>query len=210
MCAQVELDAGREAAAHAALEEVARRAGAAGDPTYTNDALMTLAQLDMDNERWGAARERLQRAVHGFAGAGEQTGEAQGLAMLALCSQALGNVAERDRAAGRARELRQAINSRQEVFSVDVGLAQLEGQVHSDAAAVSTLLALATDAERRRWLGWMLEAKLAAWELSRVRDAGAAEALHVEIEKTAREHGFIRILNLLRRRDGESVRLRTH
>jgi hypothetical protein len=46
---------------------------------------MTLAQLDMDDSRWSAARERLRAAARGFAAAEEQTGEADAQAMLALC-----------------------------------------------------------------------------------------------------------------------------
>jgi DNA-binding winged helix-turn-helix (wHTH) protein/tetratricopeptide (TPR) repeat protein len=197
-CALVRVDRGESDAARAALMEVQRRLGSGGDATYANNALMSLAQLDMDNARWSTARERLRRASRGFAAAEEHTGEADAQAMLALCAQALGDAGERDRAADRARTLRQAITSRQEVYVVDIALARLAEQGHQDAAAVDKLLALAADAERRFWIGWSLEAKLAAWELLRARDPKAAGALRGQIETTARKHGFERILNLLK------------
>jgi hypothetical protein len=167
---------------------------------------MMLAQLDMDDRRWSAARERLQAASRGFAAAEERTGEADAEAMLALCEQALGNTAGRNQALQRTRTLRQAITSRQEVYVVDIALARLGDPAQSDTtAAADKLLALAGDAERRHFIGWALEAKLAAWESLRVRDAGAADALRAQIENTAREHGFGRIMKLLRRRDGATI-----
>ncbi|HEY2678671.1 MAG TPA: winged helix-turn-helix domain-containing protein [Steroidobacteraceae bacterium] len=196
-CALVSVDRGESDAARAALMEVQRRLGSGGDATYANNALMSLAQLDMDNAQWNAARERLRRASRGFAAAEEHTGEADALAMLALCAEALGDAEERDRAAERARTLRQAITTRQEVYVVDIALARLAEQSRQYAAAVDKLIALAADAERRHWIGWSLEAKLAAWELLRARDPRSAGALRGEIEATARKHGFERILNLL-------------
>jgi hypothetical protein len=124
--------------------------------------------------------------------------------MLALCEQALGNAAGRNQALQRARLLRQSITSRQEVYVVDIALARLGDPAQSDTrVAANKLLALAGDAERRHFIGWALEAKLAAWELLRVHDAGAADALRAQIENTARERGFGRIMMLLRRHDGE-------
>ena len=205
-CALIESDRGNAAAARAGFEEVIRRVGKGGDTSYRNNSLMMLAQLDMDDGRWSAARERLQQASRGFAAAEERTGEADAEAMLALCEQALGNTAGRNQALQRARALRQSITSRQEVYVVDIALARMSDPAQSDTtAAADKLLALASDAEHRHFIGWALEAKLAAWELLRVRDAATAGALRAEIEKTAREHGFGRILKLLRRRDGASV-----
>jgi hypothetical protein len=159
--------------------------------------------LDMDDARWSAARERLRSAARGFAAAEVQTGEADAQALLALCAQALGDTAERGQAAERARKLRQSITSREEVYIVDIALAQLSGEMRKDDAAVEKLLAVAADAEQRHWLGWSLEAKLAAWELlnERVAGSGAANALRLEIETSARQHGFGRILNIVQRRD---------
>jgi DNA-binding winged helix-turn-helix (wHTH) protein/tetratricopeptide (TPR) repeat protein len=201
-CALVETDRGNAAGARAGLEGVIRRVGTGGDTTYRDDSLMMLAQLDMDDRQWRAARERLQQASRGFAAAEERTGEADAEAMLALCDQALGDVAARDRALGRARTLRQSITSRQEVFVVDIALARLGNPAHADSAA-DKLLALAADAERRHFIAWSLEAKLAAWELLHASstDRAAAQALRAQIEKSAHEHGFGRVLKKLRRLD---------
>jgi DNA-binding winged helix-turn-helix (wHTH) protein/tetratricopeptide (TPR) repeat protein len=205
-CALIESDRGNADAARAGFAEVIRRVGGGGDMSYRNNSLMMLAQLDMDDGRWSAARERLQQASRGFAAAEERTGEADAEAMLALCEQALGNPAGRNQALKRARLLRQSITSRQEVYVVDIALARLGDPAQSDTSvAANTLLALAGDAERRHFIGWALEAKLTAWELMRVRDAGAADALRAGIENTAREHGFGRIMKLLRRHDGASI-----
>jgi DNA-binding winged helix-turn-helix (wHTH) protein/tetratricopeptide (TPR) repeat protein len=203
-CALVEADRGNSTAARAGFEDVIRRVGSGGDMSYTNNADMMLAQLDMDDGQWRTAHERLQQASHGFAAAEERTGEADAEAMLALCEQALGNAAARDRALARARTLRQSITSRQEVYMVDIALARLGDPAHPDpSAAADKLLALGADAGRRHFLAWSLEAKLAAWELQHAQTAAggaAASALHLEIETTARQHGFGRILKLLQRR----------
>jgi DNA-binding winged helix-turn-helix (wHTH) protein/tetratricopeptide (TPR) repeat protein len=203
-CALVETDRGNAAGARAGFEAVIRRVGTGGDTTYRDDSLMMLAQLDMDDGQWRTARERLQQASRGFAAAEERTGEADAEAMLALCEQARGDVTERDRALGRARTLRQSITSRQEVYVVDIALDRLGDPAHADAtAAADKLLALAADAERRHFLAWSLEAKLAAWELLHASstDRAAAQALRAQIEKSAHEHGFGRVLTKLRRLD---------
>jgi DNA-binding winged helix-turn-helix (wHTH) protein/tetratricopeptide (TPR) repeat protein len=202
-CALIESDRGNAAAARAGFEDVIRRVGSGGDMTYTHDAKMMLAQLDMDEGRWSTAGERLRQAVRGFAAAEEHTGEADAQAMLALCAQALGNAAERDQAAGQARKLRQSSTSRQEVYVVDIAMARLAGETPARAAAVQKLFALAADAEGRHWLSWALEAKLAAWELLHASstDRAAAQALRAQIEKSAHEHGFGRVLKKLRRAD---------
>ncbi len=198
-CALIEMDRGNAEAARKGFEEVIRRVGEGGDMSYRNNALMMLARLDMDAGRWGPAGERLEEARRGFAAAEERTGEADADALLALCEQALGRKAERDAALEAARTLRRSITARQEVYIVDIALARLgkTGQPEP-AAAVETLMALARDADARHFIGWSLESKLAAWELLRVQDGAAAEALRGEIEKSAREHGFGRILQLLR------------
>jgi len=198
-CALVSVDRGETSAATTALQVVMRQAASTGGTraTYLNNARMTLAQLDMDDEHWPAARDKLREASRGFAAAEIQTGEADAQALLALCAQAMRNTAERDAAVERARKLRQAITSQQEVYVVDIALAQIPGQSPSDKAAIEKLLALAADAERRRFISWALEAKLAAWRLLRTQGRGTADAVRGEIEKTAREHGFGRILKLL-------------
>jgi hypothetical protein len=137
----------------------------------------------------------LREASRGFATAELRTGEADAQALLALCAQALGDGTERDAAVDRARTLRQAMTSMQEVYVVDIALAQIEAR--KDAATVDKLLALAADAERRHFVAWALEARLAAWRLLRTQEGGAPDALRGQIEKTARHLGFGRILKLL-------------
>jgi DNA-binding winged helix-turn-helix (wHTH) protein/tetratricopeptide (TPR) repeat protein len=205
-CALIESDRGDAAAARAGFEEVIRRVGSGGDTTYRDNSLMMLAQLDMDESRWSAARERLEQASRGFAAAEERTGEADAQAMLALCAQALGDAATRDRALDRARTLRQSMTSRQEVYIVDIAMARLGSASHADPKPPDRLLALAADAEHRHWISWALEAKLAAWALLRARHAEGADGLRRDIESTARRHGFGRILKLVARADSDPAR----
>ena len=203
-CALIASDRGDATAARAGFREVIRRVGNGGDTSYRDNSLMMLAQLDMDEERWSAARERLERASQGFAAAEERTGEADADAMLALTAQALGDTAARDRALQRARTLRQSMTSRQEVYVVDIAMARLDDASHSGPSSPERLLALAADAERRQWMGWALEAKLAAWQLLRARGSGEAQALYRDIDGTARRHGFGRVLRLLKRPVGNA------
>lgn len=197
-CALIESDRGDAAGARAGFNEVIRRVGNGGDTTYRDNSLMMLAQLDMDEGRWSAARERLERASQGFAAAEARTGEANADAMLALCAQALRDTAAQDQAVQRARVLRESMTSRQEVYVVDIAMARLD-TLHSGQSSAERLLVLAADAERRHWTAWALEAKLAAWQLLRARHAGKAHALYRDIDETARRHGFGRILRLLER-----------
>ena len=171
--------------------------GGTGGTTYLNNARMTLGQLDMDAEHWAAARDELREASRGFAAAEIQTGEADAEALLALCTQAMKNTAEREVAVERARKLRQAITSRQEVYIVDIALAQISAASLTNKTAIEKLLTLAADAEQRRFNSLALEAKLAAYRLLRAQGQSKADPLRSEIEKTAREHGFGRILKLL-------------
>jgi DNA-binding winged helix-turn-helix (wHTH) protein/TolB-like protein/Tfp pilus assembly protein PilF len=194
-CALVAVDRGETVTATAALQAAMRQAVTTGNAIYSNNALMMLAQLDMDETHWAAGRDKLREASRGFAAAELRTGEADAQALLALCAQALGDTAERDAAFDRARTLRQAMTSRQEVYVVDIALAQIGAR--TDAANAQKLLTLATDAERRQFVPWALEARLAAWRLLQLRGTGAQDALRGEIEKTARQKGFGRILRLL-------------
>ncbi|MDE2136597.1 MAG: winged helix-turn-helix domain-containing protein [Gammaproteobacteria bacterium] len=200
-CALIDSDLGDAAAARSGFEEVIRRVGHGGDDSYIYNSQMMLAQLDMDEGRCAAAREHAQQARRGFAAAEERTGEAGAEALLALCAQTLGDRAARDQALERARTLRRSMTSRQEVYMVDIALARIGNAGRADAQSSERLLALAADAERRHWLGWSLEAKLAAWELLRAQRADSAPALRREIESTARHYGFGRILRLLARDD---------
>jgi eukaryotic-like serine/threonine-protein kinase len=198
-CALVAADRGETVVATNALQAVMHQAASIGDAIYSNNAQMMLAQLDMDQRQWAAGRDKLREASRGFAAAELRTGEADAQALLALCAQALGDAAERDAAVDRARTLRQAMTSRQEVYVVDIALAQVG--TRADAGTVEKLLALASDAEQRRFIPWALEARLAAWRLLQMRGTGATDELRGEIEKAARAHGFGRILRLLQHPD---------
>jgi hypothetical protein len=127
--------------------------------------------------------------VDGFAKAEVNTGEADAHALLALCADALGDTAARDRAAARAKELRRGITERLEVLVVDWALAVLRAR-SGDAAGIADLRAMADDAEQRHWLGWALESRLAAVEALRNRHDPAADALAAEVAATARAKGF--------------------
>ena len=67
-----------------------RQAASMGNEMYLNNAQMTLAQLDMDERHWAAARDKLREASRGFAAAELRTGEADAQALLALCARRLG------------------------------------------------------------------------------------------------------------------------
>lgn len=198
-CALLDVDKGNEGAARAAFSQVIGLLGGKNDVTYRANSQMILARLDMDDRHWHQAADRLRLASRDFAAAEEKTGEADADAMLALCAQANGDTTERDQSRNRALALRQSITSRQEIYGVDISLALLAGRTHSDASAAQKLLALASDASRRHWLAWSLEAKLDAWELLSSTGDSTAAALRADIDSAARAHGFGRILKLLRR-----------
>jgi DNA-binding winged helix-turn-helix (wHTH) protein/tetratricopeptide (TPR) repeat protein/TolB-like protein len=195
-CALVAVDRGEILDATIALQATMQQATSIGDAMYLNNAQMMLAQLDIDQGHWAAGRDKLREASRGFAAAEQRTGEADAQALLALCAQALGDMTERDAAVNRARTLRQAITSKQEVYVVDIALAQVGAP--TDPATVNKLLALAADAERRQFVPWALEARLAAWRVLQGQRMDTRDALRVEIARAARRHGFGRILRLLR------------
>ena len=133
----------------------------ASSDLYANNARMTLAQLDMDAARWSDARAELRAAAGGFAGEEAQTGEAD-VEALALCDQQTGNREGRDQAAARAQRCaRPSPRVRKSTWSTSRSR-NCRATARASPAAVSKLLALAADAERRQWISWSLEAKLAA------------------------------------------------
>ncbi|HEX4387801.1 MAG TPA: hypothetical protein VH109_04180, partial [Steroidobacteraceae bacterium] len=195
-CAQIAADRGDAQAAERTLTALVPIASTSGNDVYVANARMALAQLAMDRSDWRAARALLEQAIRAMAAAEAETGEANAQAMLALCDQALNLAADRDRSRERARQLRRGITARQEVYFVDIALARLSQG--SDPGAVAALLELAADAERRRFLNWSVEAKLAAWQLLEAQGPSArSTALRRELEGEARAHGYGRILRLL-------------
>lgn len=188
-CAQVALDRGDVSAAEAGFANAMTVAKTSGDRIMQSNVDMTIAQIDIGRQHWADARPRLERAAEGFAKGEANTGAADAEAWLALCADALGDNAARDRAAARAKELRRGITERQEVLAVDFALAVLRARA-GDAGAIADLRALADDADRRHWLGWSLESRLAAFDALRQRHDPAAVALGADIASTARAHGF--------------------
>lgn len=92
--------------------------------------------------------------------------------------------------------MRETITSRQEVYAVDIALDQLDADRSN--TDVRKLLELATDAERRHFVAWSLEARLAAWRILRSRGCGnSAEVLRKQLEADAGRGGFQRVLNRL-------------
>jgi len=150
--------------------------------------LRRLARIEIAREAWDKAAALLVDATERLRTREDVSGESTAQAFAALVYSAQGKLAERDQAAGRARELRARITTRQNAFPIDIALAQLSNaDTHSQ---VSGLLALAAEAEERQWLAQSLEAKYAAWQiLDRNHDA-AAPRLREQILTVADEHGF--------------------
>jgi DNA-binding winged helix-turn-helix (wHTH) protein/TolB-like protein len=194
-CAEVALDRGDIERSRSLLERVENLAGAGRNPIYAANAELLLGQMEFESANWTEAARRLRLAAQGFAGMEAATGEADADALLAVCAEAAGDSVERDRALARTRTLRARITARQEVYYVDIALAQFDGTAHGEAAA--HLRALALDAEQRHFMSWSLEAKLAQWRILTAHGSPEARALRVELERAARRHGFNRILKLL-------------
>ncbi|MEO5558640.1 MAG: hypothetical protein ABIO49_02720 [Dokdonella sp.] len=132
-----------------------------------------------------------------FAKTEASTGEADAQALLALCEEAAGNASARDVAATRARELRTRITERQEVFMVDIALARLHSNAGPIDTALTTLRDLAADAEKRHWITWSLESRLALWQLLEEKHDPSAPSVLNALKAEAKAHGFKRILQLI-------------
>jgi tetratricopeptide (TPR) repeat protein len=196
-CASVAVDRGEPETALLLLEKIELLSRRSGNTVYQANSEFLMGQIEFDAGRWAKAQEHSRLALKGYSAADAHTGEANAEALLALCAQMLKQPAERDQAATRARELRTTISSRQEIYLVDIALAKL-ADGNQRGAAVNKLRELAGDAERRRWIGWSLESKLAEWQiLTSEGDKPDSSQTRVELEKTARAHGFKRILSLL-------------
>ena len=196
-CALVDIDEGNSAEGRAALRDVVSRATSAKNVMYASNARMMLAQLDMDDGEWPEAHAALIEVSQKFAAAELPTGEADATAMLALCAQAQGDIATRDEAVIRARKLRDSITSKQEVFLVDIALAEVAAR--QNGAEVGQLLDLADDAERRHFIPWAAEARLAALQVMQAQhETGASvHALRVKLDNDAQRDGFGRVLRRL-------------
>lgn len=194
-CALVEMDRGHPDTASDMFIQVERTSEATKNNTYLADARLMLAQIDMEQGHWDNALVRLGQAFEGFSQIEVKTGQAETEALRAVCYREIGNPQERDAALARAQTLRAAITSQLEVYIVDIVSAQLgfAGGHHRDA--IAKLNALASDAARRHWLRWSLEARLAAWQLAQVGgDQRSAARLRKQLERSASAHNMGRIL----------------
>jgi DNA-binding winged helix-turn-helix (wHTH) protein/tetratricopeptide (TPR) repeat protein len=194
-CAEVALDRGETDRSRALFAKVASLSAAGHNPIYAANTELKLGQIESEAAHWTEAARRLRLAAQGFAGIDAATGEADADALLAICAETTGDTAERDRALARTRKLRAAITTRQEVYFVDIALAQVDGAAHGDAAA--RLHALALDAEHRGFVSWSFEAKLAQWRVLAAHGSPEARSLRAQLERDARSRGFNRIVALL-------------
>ncbi|MGA9341997.1 MAG: winged helix-turn-helix domain-containing protein [Rhodanobacteraceae bacterium] len=192
-CAQIALDRGDIKAAQADAEQA--RAGTDAGTLVNVDVLQ--AQMAIGRGDCTAAMPRLQEAVKLSVANEFVTGEAIAQSQLALCHDALGHDPERDRAATRATALRSRITERLEVIAVDIALDQLRGQTGHSDEAVAMLRNLAEDADKRRWLAWSLEARLAAVQLLYRAKDPRVPAQRGELQRIASAHGFAWILSRL-------------
>jgi hypothetical protein len=135
---------------------------------------------------WATAATAFERATEAAHAAQLASGEAVAQALLATCRAELGDVEAADRAAARAAGLRSRVTVRQEVFMVDIALAQLRAARPLAGGTTVALTDLAADADRRGWIGWSLEARLAA--IDGRSDPG--RVLRNAFEKDAHAHGF--------------------
>jgi tetratricopeptide (TPR) repeat protein len=197
-CAVLAFDRGEIDAARRLLERIVQLSDSSGNAIYSANAQFVLGQIEFDASRWTIAQGLLRKAAEKYAKADGRTGEANANALLALCAQALGEMAARDEASARTRALRAAITSKQEIYVVDIALAQLATGALARSQARARLGELADDAQRRHWISWSLEAKLAEWRILKA-DGNAAAAAHIrdELEASARPLGFGRIVALL-------------
>jgi hypothetical protein len=194
-CALVEMDGGAPDKAAAMFRQVERLTQNGEISIYGANSRLMLAQIDMESASCAQAVEKLDRAIAEFNAAEAKSGEANAEAMRAMCQQRLGNTAARDAALARAKTLRRTVTSRQEVYFVDIAVAQLAAANTTPLEAIARLTALSADAERRHWLVWSLEAKLAAWQLAQTHgERTAAARLEQELRKSAGAHDMGRIL----------------
>jgi serine/threonine-protein kinase len=189
-CAVTALERGDVEVAEAGFsraQEVAMKTNSAAALAIVD---VQLARIDMSRRNWPAAHDRLLRAIDKYAGE-ELTGyEAVAQSLLALTAQRLDNIAERDRAAARARELGSRVTARQKVLVAEIALAQLDGEIGSADSALLNLKRLADEATKRRWLADALYARLAMVELLAGAHDPRTTSERSALRAEARQHGF--------------------
>ncbi len=189
-CALIALDRGEIEVARAAFKRAQKMAVELNDPMTAANVELSFAQIDMGHGDPTAARQHLLQAIDGFSKGEMATGEAIAQSLLALCDRALGDINARDRAAARAKELRSRITARAEVFEVDIATAQLLGETGQHDVAAAALHELITEADKRQWLAWSLESRLALSQLLARGQDPSASAVRSALESAAKAHGF--------------------
>lgn len=197
-CSQIALDRGDVDAARAGAERARVAATSFKDSMLSGNADLLSAQIAIGQRDWRSAIAYLQSAIRTCAAAELTSGEAVAQSLLAISGARVGRDVERDRAAARARELRSRITEHQEVFAVDITLAQLRGASGQADGAIAALRGLVAEADKRNWLAWSLESRLALLQLlERRRDLSAARTRD-QLAKDASAHGFGWILARMR------------
>jgi len=191
-CAVIARDQGNSELAIAELSAVRGDAERQKDAARLADAVINLAQIRLAEPGAQAVCEDLNTAAEAYARADSATGEANARGLLALCLDGKGRSAERDKAIVDTRELRSRVTTRREVFIADLALAHFPVRPADDAGAA--LRALGDDAEKRKWVAYALEARLAEWRLRSVAKTPADPALRAQIEATAHTKGFAWVL----------------
>ncbi|MEO7064520.1 MAG: winged helix-turn-helix domain-containing protein [Dokdonella sp.] len=190
-CAQTALDRGDVDAAVTSLKAIEKNAIASGDTFNAANAQLVLGQIAMGRQQWADARALLESSLRGWTVSQGFAGQAVSESLLALCYSALGDTAARDKAAAQATTLRGQVNQRAEVLPVDLALTQLRGETGARESAIDRLRALADDADKRRWKGLAMEARLAVVQLlERGNDAAATKKSRDDLAASARQLGF--------------------
>jgi DNA-binding winged helix-turn-helix (wHTH) protein/tetratricopeptide (TPR) repeat protein len=190
-CAQVALDHGDVDAAAASFVKIESGAAAAGDDFTVANAQLMLGQIAMGRNAWSDARIALRKSLSGWFAQQEKAGEATTQALLALCDAMLGDDAARDAAHARARELRAAINQRQEAIPLYISQAELAGIGGNPDQAMASLRSLTDEAVKRHWVGYALEARLAQVRmLERASNDAVAKTTRAALDADAHKAGF--------------------
>jgi DNA-binding winged helix-turn-helix (wHTH) protein/tetratricopeptide (TPR) repeat protein len=187
-CALIALDRGNLHETETELVRAGDWAAQHSDTMTVADAELTLGQIAMARRDWRTAANRFNRADQLSTRADIVTGQALSASLLALCDQATGRASQAASDARRAKTLRARMNEREEAMIADIALAQYLGRTGERGQALATLNALSADAERRQWLSWAFEAKLAAIEF--IPPSAAARA-RSSLKTQARQAGFL-------------------
>lgn len=187
-CMCVGATRGNRNAAVMDAKQLAATAKARGDRAMYATALLRRARLAINYGGWHVAWKNLvELADMPQNDAGTQ---AMVQAWMALTANALGNLAARDRAATRARELRSKLGSHAATFDVDLALARLRGERGDTQPALADLAALASGARHRGDIDSALKAELIRVKLlAKNRDPRAAKARSA-LAAEARHDGF--------------------